>query len=171
MQSINFQTGVWREYAINGDEDNTIRVNLSDLNLPKRMEEIDAEAKALFAQIRDDRSEQMLAVADTKLRAMLDHVFGEGLSERAFGAVNVLSPNEDGECLFTAFCEAFGKLLREDAETFRKERTVLKPTVTPAVRKYLPPGSAALAEPSAAVPDVGSLTPEQKQALLRQLLT
>lgn len=39
MQSINFNTG-YKEYAINGDDSKTIRVNISDLNIPARVDEV-----------------------------------------------------------------------------------------------------------------------------------
>ena len=36
MKSINFSTGV-KEYAINDDENNKIRININDLNIPNRV--------------------------------------------------------------------------------------------------------------------------------------
>ena len=38
MQSINFATGI-KEYAVNGDESNVIRINVSDMNIAARFRE------------------------------------------------------------------------------------------------------------------------------------
>lgn len=171
MKSLNFSTGIYREYAINGDESNTIRVNIADTNLFKRFSEVEAEARATFESLKSSHDAAALIEADAKLRGMLDHVFGAGLSDKVFGTANALSPTEDGGTLFTGFCEAFGRLLAEDSEAFRRERTAEKPAVSQRVQKYLPEGSAALAKPIAPqVPDVSGLTSEQKKALLAQLL-
>ena len=171
MKSIQFNTGIWREYAVNGDENNTVRVNLSDVNLVKRLDEVDAEAKEIFARLKTDHGKDAMLAEDANLRSLLDRIFGGGFSGKVFGETNVLSPTDDG-CLFTSFCEAFGKLLQEDAEALRAERRAQKPEISPAVQKYLPEGAAVLAQPlGVKLPDVSGLTADQKKALLRELLT
>lgn len=172
MKSINFNTGIWREYAINGDENNTIRVNIADPNLFKRMEEVSKQARAIFDRLKADHSPQTLAEADTELRGVLDHVFGVGFSDKVFGMSSIFTPVGDGDTfLIAAFLEAFGAVLGEDADSYRAAHT--KPAPRPEVAKYLPRETplATLAQPySSGIPDVSGLTAEQKKALLAQLL-
>lgn len=161
MQSINFQTGVWREYAINGDENNTIRVNISDINTVGRMQDIIGQARDMFALLRTQCDPQTLMEHDKALRGLLDEVFGAGFSDRVFGVTNVFTPVGDGEdMLFTAFCTAFTEVLRADAQAYAETR---KPEIRPEVQKYLP-------EQEPAVPDVSALSEEQRRALLAELM-
>ena len=173
MKSIHFETGIWREYAVNGDENNVIRVNIADPNLLHRMEEVDARAHELFARLEASHTPEALSEADKTLRDLLDHIFGDGFSGKAFGAASVFTPVGDGDTfLFTAFCEAFGAALQEDAEAYRaSHRQPAAPR--PEVSCYLPRETplAGLSQPySSGVPDVSGLTAEQKTALLRELM-
>lgn len=176
MRSIDYSTGIWREYAINGDETNTIRVNIADPGILARMDEVVAEAKAWTERLRTDHTPETLAEADEALRVLLDRAFGTPISAKAFGKTSIFTPvNADGTFLLTAFCEAFGAALREDAEAFRAAHT--KPDAPrPEVAQYLVAPKdgkpvAAFAHPyGAPLPDVKSLTEEQRRALLAQLL-
>lgn len=172
MKSIYFDTGIWREYAVNGDESNTIRVNIADPNLEKRLNETDAAAKEWFERLKTDNSPEIMFEADEALRIMLDNVFNSPISAKAFGNTNIFTPvGEDGEFLFTAFCNAFGKALEEDAKAYAQAHKPQPAAPSPHIRKYLPDGSVAFAKPlDAQVPDISGFTQEQKQALLRQLL-
>ena len=64
MKSINFQTGVWREYAVNGDETNTVRVNISDINVIGRMQSIIGQAQEMFTNLREQHDPQTLMEQD-----------------------------------------------------------------------------------------------------------
>lgn len=59
MKSINFSTGV-KEYAINDDENNKIRININDLNIPNRTKEVQDffEAMAENIKMKIDRLQQ-----------------------------------------------------------------------------------------------------------------
>lgn len=161
MKSINFQTGVWREYAVNGDETNTVRVNISDINVIGRMQDIIGQAQEMFANLREQHDPQTLMEHDKALRGLLDGVFGAGFSDRVFGMTNVFTPVGDGDdMLFTAFCKAFTEVLQADAQAYAETR---KPEIRPEVQKYLP-------EQEPAVPDVSALNEEQRRALLAELM-
>lgn len=174
MKSINFSTGIWREYAVNGDETNTVRVNIADPNLEKRMNEVDAAAHEWFERLKTDHSPQTLFEADEALRIMLDKVFGTPISAKAFGETNIFTPvGEDGDFLFTAFCKAFGELLAEDAKAYAEAHAPQPAVPRPEITKYLPQGKpiAGLAQPyGGGIPDVSGLTDEQRRTLLKELL-
>lgn len=161
MKSINFQTGVWREYAVNGDETNTVRVNISDINVIGRMQSIIGQAQEMFTNLREQHDPQTLMEHDKALRGLLDEVFGSGFSARVFGVTNVFTPVGDGDdMLFTAFCKAFTEVLQADAQEYA---AAAKPAPRPEVQKYLP-------RQEQAVPGVSGMSAEQKQALLAELL-
>lgn len=163
MRSINFSTGI-REYAVNGDENNTIRVNLSDLNIMKRAEEAMENAAAMqekYSGIKTPASEQ-LAEMDAEIRKQFNYAFGTDICTPAFGQMNCLSPVGDGKPLFQAFFEAFLPLIKEDIAAMKPQKNELRPEV----QKYLESEG----ERTDGI-DIDSLTKEQKNALLEKLLS
>ena len=53
MKSINFSTGV-KEYAINDDENNKIRININDLNIPNRTKEVQDFFEAMAEKYKNE---------------------------------------------------------------------------------------------------------------------
>lgn len=161
MKSINFSTGI-REYAVNGDESNTIRVNLSDLNIMKRAEEAMKNASELqekYGGIKKPTPEQ-LADMDTEIRRQFNYAFGTDICTPAFGEMNCLSPVGEGKPLFEAFFDAFLPLIKEDISAMKPKNNAPRPEV----QKYLP-------DDTKTEPDIDNMTKEEKNALLAKLLS
>lgn len=159
MKSINFNTGI-KEYAVNGDEGNVIRVNVGDMNIATRFK----ENINLFDDIQRDIDEngkptpEKLSEYDKTIKEKIDYIFGSDVSSHAFGNASCLSPVGDGKLMFTAFMESFMELIKEDAEQFRRENGA--PST---VARYLPPEMKGVEAPKVKKNDfdLSKLTPEQ----------
>ena len=176
MKSINFSTGV-KEYAINGNEDNPVRINVTDINLKKR---IDA-AESKFNEIAKRFGEKAPSIdeaieTDAEIRKILADVFGADICTAAFGDMNCFSLAGD-EPVIVAFLKAFMPVIKADIEAAMQTRA---PEIRPEVKEYIKPVKpaampavkpiAGLAQPFSAA-DPGALTKEQKAALIAQLLS
>lgn len=153
MKSINYSTG-YKTYALNGDEDNVIRINVSDFNILKRAKEV----QAFIDTLGDfEPTPETLAELDAKLREKINYVFGTDVSSAAFGAVNCLSPVDDGRFLFQAFLEATIPVITED---IKKSGANMSSNVQSYIKK-------APKKPAAAAPkvDLNNLTDEQRKLL------
>lgn len=174
MKSINFESGI-KEYAINGDESKTIRINVTDLNLLKRIEDIAPKLTEIQNRYKDMKqpTPQQFFDMDVEIRELFNGVFGSDICTPAFGDTNCVSVNEQGEFLFVAFFNAFIPLLKEDILAVAPKREI-----RPEVSNYLRESNeiakkpiAALANPYDSGIDTSSLTKEQKMALVAQLLS
>ena len=155
MKSINFNSGK-REYAVNGDENNVISVNISDLNLGKRIEDMSAKSDELqekYKEIASPTASQLYEI-DSEIRSVIDGAFGAEICSHAFGNVNCLSSTEDGKMLFESFMEAFMPLVESDIKSFKKAES----KVSENVGKYLDKK-----------PEIPEFTDEQRQKLLELL--
>lgn len=154
MQSINFNTGLKR-YAINGDENNFIEVNVTDVNLLARIQNAKTDFDAILARLdKEEHTPQLIMQVDADIKAKLDEVFQTDISSKAFGNANCLSPLEDGNLLFVAFFEAFAPLILAD---INKNKEGFKANKDKKFGKYLPPAEKKK-EPNF---DLSKLTPEQ----------
>lgn len=117
MKSINFNTGV-KKYALNGDENNCIEINVNDPNLPARLDKIEAQMAAELDKIGDFDSLSFAerAELDRRIKDLLDEAFNSKLSERVFGATSCLTPLASGELFVMAFFNAFVPVVLADAE-------------------------------------------------------
>lgn len=168
MKSIRFNTGI-REYAVNGNEAEPLRINISDINLMKRVEAAQTELTALRDKYTGKLTAEQLIAADADVRGIIDRAFAADVCRIVFGEANVFSPVGGGKLLFEAFFEAFLPVLQEDLQTLRPQ----KPQPRPEITRYLPPQEpcAALAQPYGdPLPDVSGLTEEQRKALIARLL-
>ena len=161
MQSIDFDDG-FRSYAINGDESRVIRINVTDLNTKKRFDEASSVIGQMVDGIKEgELSEKRLEEADRVIREQLDHVFGKGVCETAFGMTNVLSAVESGGLLIEGFLNALMPVVRRDMENAAE---AAKHSLEERTAKYVSP----VAE-NTQMPDVDSMSTSQKQALLDEL--
>lgn len=152
MKSINFNTGI-KKYAINGDEDNAVSINVSDLNLFKRIKDSETAFDPILARLdEEENTPELLAEVDKAIKDKLDFIFGTNISEKVFGGTNCLSPLEDGNLLFMAFFEAFVPVVLEDIKKTQKSFDESK---NDKFSKYLPK------EEKKPIPDLSKLTPEQ----------
>ena len=178
MQSINFNSG-FKEYAINGDESKTIKVNVSDMNLPKRIAEVEKIFTDLSDKYKDENrnlTADELYDIDKTVREKINYAFGSDICTNAFGDTNCLSFVSNGDMLFEAFFNAFLPVIKAGMEKVAQtskikleEKTAKytahleKPVITTnnPVNVY--------ANPQPVLPDVSNLTPEQKKALAEEL--
>lgn len=130
MQSINYDTGV-REYALNGDESNTIKIMISDLNLIVRINDMQEKLSDIAAGFEDMTANQVMEM-DSAVRELINTAFGTDVCTAAFGKVNCCSVLEGGKLLFEGFVESLSALVRSEIEAMDIER---KPR--PEVQRYL----------------------------------
>jgi len=161
MRSIDFNTGL-KPYIINGDENNIIKINLSDLNIMKRIECILSKLEEMQERYKeiDKLTTQQLSELDSEIRRQIDYAFDTDICSHAFGDMNVLSPI-NGKPLFMVFFEAFIPILKDDLKS-------VQPILRPEVQKYIKDENN---EKYDSEIDIDSMTKEQKNALLEKLLS
>lgn len=147
MKSIAFATGM-REYAINGDESNVIRVNLMDMNLPTRMKAVGKQLDALATEFEAQPvTPETATELDAKIRCIMNEAFGTDICTPAFGSTNCLSPvDADGTTLWQAFFRALMAQIKEDLAAMRPQQSVVEMHNSNSL-------------------DIDALTPEQKRRL------
>lgn len=170
MRAVTFSTGI-REYAVNGNETEPLRINISDIGLMERVKAAQSELTALQEKYEGPLTPERLAEADADVRGIIDRAFAADVCRTVFGEANVFSPVGDGKLLYEAFFDAFLPVLREDLAALTAKRTAAAPR--PEVAQYLVPQTAPVAGLAAPVgaplPDVSQLTEAQKQQLRAML--
>lgn len=161
MQSINFDDG-YKSYMINNDENKIIRINVTDLNTSKRFEDAVSAIDKLMDEVKGDISEERFIEADRVIREQLDHVFGNGVCEIVFGKTNVLSATESGKLLIEGFLDALLPVVKADMEAAAAKS---RANIEKKMAAYIEP----VISNDNELPDISSLTDEQKQALIAEL--
>lgn len=156
-------------------------------NVIKAFEKI----KTLRAKVESMKNKPIEDITDSEIqtleieenvRKLLEEAFGVDVFPAAFGGQSCFSQNSDKKSLIMAFADAFFPVLESHIKAKTQAAIVNqkmqqkqpKPTVRPEVNNYLASSTAVagLAQPySSPLPDVSHLTPEQRQALLAQLIT
>ncbi len=157
MKSINFNTGI-KKYAVNGDENNAVAINISDLNLYKRIMESETVFDPILARLdKEENTPELMFEVDKAIKDKLDYIFDTDISSQVFGDTNCLSPLEDGNLLFLAFFEAFVPMVLEDMQ---KSKESFRGNKNERFDKYLPK---VVVDKTKKEPqlDLSSLTPEQ----------
>lgn len=168
MKNIDFEIGSYREYVLNGNSSNPLKLDISDVGLIERlkkgMTEIDEYQKELdnVESPGEDIFEQM----DKKAREIVNKIFDCDVCTKAFGNKNCFSLASNGKNNLTNFLEAFMPVLLED---FGETANALKSKLESKTEKYIAP-VISKAPVETALPDVSALTPEQKMALAAQLI-
>lgn len=178
MQSINFNIG-YKEYIINNDENNKVRININDLNIPHRIEEcqsfFDETAEKYKNENRLLTSEE-LAEMDKLIREKINYAFGTDVCTPAFGNINCMSPVEGGKMLFEAFFEVLMPVVEADMKAAAQAQAV---HIKDKTNKYIQSAQSAPVAPqiapaitvnTAAEPDISNLTQAQKDAMLIELM-
>lgn len=131
MENLTFNKG-YKEYSVNGDENNVIRIYASNLNLIPKLEQLKekiALKMSVLKNVSDDFDEFLkeINIVERQVRAELDEAFGSPVSEAAFGNVNCLSL-AGGKLIVLNFLEAIVSQIKEDfiSETRRAEELVAK---------------------------------------------
>lgn len=175
MKSINFDEG-YKNYAVNGDEKRIIRVRVTDINLLKRVEAALTEVESLKEKYSGRPDKKTLLDFDRNVRDLIDKAFDSEICAPAFGDANICAPVSGGKLLFESFFEAFMPVLKADLSAAVMNKKVRQSELRPEVQKYIADTETApvagLAEPyKSALPDVSRLTPDEKRALIAQLIT
>lgn len=174
MKSINYSTGM-TEYAINGDENNVVRINIHDVNILKRIKKAQLRLEELEAKYagKEELTAEECITLDGEIRKLVTEAFGTDVLTTAFGDTNCMTDVGDNTPIFAAFLGAFLPIIEEDIKAAAK---AMQPKENPKIEKYIAPvitrqqPIAGLANPMGEI-DIGSLTKEQKTALLAQLIS
>lgn len=163
MKSINFDEGK-TEYKVCGDENRIIRINLGDFNLMDRLKGAESGMRQIIEKYeKEDSTVEDIVAADKELRAFFNEVFDTDVCTPAFGGANCFTRIK-GKWLFERFFESFLPIVTEDITSYLQQE---QEQLNPKVEQYVAP-IVTRSEPPAL--QVDSLTPEQKNDLLRQLL-
>lgn len=157
MKNISFDNGV-REYAVNGNEAEPIRINVTDLNLPKRLESAQKRLDEIAAEYSSGLTPENASEADAELRKLMAEVFGSDVCTAAFGNTNCLTPVNGGEFLITAFLKALMPAVTADIKAAAGKES--PSDLRPEVAKYLPEKSE----------NPQPMTKEEKAAIIARLL-
>ena len=118
MNSINFKTGEYKEYQINGKE--TIVLNISDFGIVDRILKL-ANDMTNIGERYPELNPYNVGEIDKDIRTMIDQALNcPGASDKAFGTVNCLS-KVDGQFLFMGFLEAVASQLKKDIKHNKPE--------------------------------------------------
>lgn len=131
MKSIDFDSG-FKTYAINGDESCVIKINTTDFNLPKRIQDANETIKATISEYEGKNAADDIAGFDTKVRDIINEVFGSDICTPAFGKTNLFSITSNGNYIFENFLGALLPVIQADIEEAAKAAQV-----RPEVQKYL----------------------------------
>lgn len=175
MKSINFDEG-YKTYAINGDESRVIKVKVGDFNLLERVKSAMTEIESLKEKFSGKPDENTMIEFDSSVRKLIDKAFDSDVCANAFGNANICTVVSSGKLLFEAFFEAFMPILKADISAAVMTKKVNQPEIRPEVQRYIEPPKiapvAGLAEPyKNDFLDISQLTPEDKRALIAQLIT
>lgn len=164
MQSIDFNSGNYKEYAINGDENRVIRINVSDVGIITRiqdaMSKVDNIAEEVSEREKNEDRTQLLKEYDQRAREMVNDIFGSDVCTAALGSVNVFSVASNGKPVLVNFLEALVVVVQE----IKSAQTAAQIKLEEKVEKYIAP---VVAQPAV---NVAELSDEDKKALLRELL-
>lgn len=131
MKSIDFDSG-FKTYAINGDESCVIKINTTDFNLPKRIQDANDTIKTVISEYEGKNAADDIAGFDTKVREIINEVFGSDICTPAFGKTNLFSITSNGNYIFENFLGALLPVIQADIEEAAKAAQV-----RPEVQKYL----------------------------------
>ena len=163
MQSINFEVGNYKEYPINEDKNNTIRINLSDINFYYRFKDAYREIEKYFDEIAkiENPDDEIFREIDKKVRELINSVFGCDVCTQAFGNINCMADTSTGLPVIINFLNAFAETVIPDFKSaLEKEQKTLEEKTA----KYIEP-----VVNSAPKIDVSILSEEQKKALIEEL--
>lgn len=174
MQSINFEIGNYKKYAVNGDENNVIKIDVSDLAFVDRFKKAYSEIKEYTNEIENvtDPDENILVEMDAKTREIINKAFDEDVCQKAFGNKNCFSVATNGKPGLINFLEAFIPIIEQDFKSaFQAKQIKIEEKtdkyIKPVTEQYKPPIIGMVSQPAV---DISKLTQEQKNAMLMELL-
>ena len=174
MQSINFNIG-YKEYIINNDENNKVRININDLNIPHRIEECQSFFDEMAEKYKNENRQltaEELSNLDKQVREKINYAFGSDICTPAFGNINCMSPVANGKMLFEAFFEVLMPVIEADMKAAAQAQAV---HIEDKTNKYISAAQSAPVAPQIAVTtnsvlDISNLTVEQKAAMFDEMM-
>lgn len=164
MQSINFDTG-YKTYAVNGDENNVIRINVADLSIKSRIKEMYARIGALESEYRntDKPTDEQYAEVDKKIKAEINYAIGTDVCTPAFGLLNCMTILPDsGKSVAQSFLEALTPIIQKDIDEYVEKIEELKESK---MKKYLE----STAKSGIEKVDIDKLSQEEKDRILSEM--
>ena len=165
MQSIDFNSGNYKEYAINGDENRVIRINVSDVGIITRIQDAMSKADHIAGEVsereKNEDKTQLLREYDQRARNMVNDIFGSDVCTVALGGVNVFSMGSNGKPVLFNFLEALLAVVVQEIKSTQRAAQI---KLEEKVEKYTAP---VISQPAV---NVAELSDEDKKALLRELL-
>lgn len=171
MINIQFSTGTYKEYQLNGKE--TIRINVSDPNIIDRVKGIEAKIDAIQSKY-GDVSETNFGAYDKEIRAVIDEALDcPGACDKAFGSTNCMSIS-NGNLIVINFVNALFEQLQKDiVSTSTAEKIKLdEQAKNERIQSYITQSKPQLAQSSSAVQaiNVAALSQEERERLLNELM-
>ena len=164
MQSINFDTG-YKTYAVNGDENNVIRINVADLSIKARIKEMYARIGDLESEYRntDKPTDEQYAEVDKKIKAEINYAIGTDVCTPAFGLLNCMTILPDsGKSVAQSFLEALTPIIQKDIDEYVEKIEELKESK---MKKYLE----STAKSGIEKVDIDKLSQEEKDRILSEM--
>ena len=173
MTNIEFSLGTYKEYQLNGK--NTIRVNVSDPNIIKRLKDCGEKIDKLESELDAEASYDKLFEADATIRQIIDEAIDcPGACDAAFGAINCLAAASNGQPVYYNFLEALLSQLKKDIQEVNAkpepepvipETLDQSPLNNERTRKYLEQPTI-----TASSINVNAMSMDEREKLLKELL-
>lgn len=173
MESINFNIGNIKEYAINGDENNTIKIDVSDYGLIERFKTAMTEIESVQQEYKsiNNPNEDVFKEMDKKARDIVNKAFDNDVCSKAFGNKNCLSTASNGKPMLINFLEAFIPIIQRDFGSVIKAQQI---TIEQKTEKYTKPvivqSKPQFVGMTTPAIDVSNMTADEKAALIKDLL-
>ena len=174
MTNIEFSVGTYKEYQLNGK--NTIKVNISDPNIIKRLKDCADKITELETGLGKTPTAEALFDADNAIRKIIDEAIDcPGACDAAFGGINCMAAASNGQAVYYNFLEALLPQLKADIqanaqsepepEPVKVETLDESPLNNERTRKYLEQPTI-----TASSINVSAMSMSEREKLLKELL-
>ena len=120
MNNLSFNEG-YKEFTINNNPNRVIRFNPTDVGLVERFEVASKALEGVASRISEDESDaEVIAKLNAEIKAQIDYIFNQPVSEIVFGAQSPMAP-VGGKLLFERFLEAVLPVIKENINKEKKE--------------------------------------------------
>lgn len=141
MSNLNIADGRKR-FTINGDENRAFYVNLTDNQIAVRAKKALAFIKSMEADqyLTDENTDEIDAIEKNNddLRAQIDYVFAEGVSQAVFGNISptAVVDTKTKKTFFEAFLEAIMPEIEKEQKLMKKSMEESEKRIQKYTNKY-----------------------------------
>ena len=178
LLSINFDSGNYKEFAINGDENNTVKINVSDMGILTRAQDALKHIDGIVEELTEKEKQgvdnaELFKEQDEKARQMVNTIFATDICTHALGGTNAFSTASNGKPVIVNLLEALIQILVQE---IKAAQTAAQIKLEDKTDKYIKPVTVTPVKPLPFIPlakpeiDIENLTAEEKNALLKELL-